>query len=119
MKSHHDDIPIALVAPPKRLSLRWTRSALHLTVPTRNLVRQVICQDDCARCPLFTNGCAGACMRWDDAVCLFCPCLGSRHTTERDVRTVDPDDDEREHPAVGGLMLIRARRRELEDGQPV
>ena len=81
----------------------------------------IVCDDDCDNCPLFKNGCAGNCTRWDDAVCFNCPCLASRFAAEKnEPTTVEPgawpernsgeQHREASHPAEPRLLDLRKRR---------
>lgn len=88
--------------------------AFSLIVPSP-LAQDIVCIDDCERCPLFKNGCAGGCPRWDDLVCSFCPCLGSKYSDRPGITTVDADTLE-ERPEDPVLTKIRRIRSQLTDG---
>lgn len=78
----------------KRRSRNWAKAAFHITTPSpwRTLV---CCTDECETCPLFNEGCARRCVRWDDMVCEDCPCLASEGAGK--AQCVDPQ-------AVGDLV---------------
>lgn len=92
----------------------WVTGAFSLIVPSP-LAKEIICIDDCPNCPLFNNGCAGGCPRWDDLVCSFCPCLGSKYLNKADITTVNPDTLELEDEAKH-LPAVRRLRSTMQDG---
>jgi hypothetical protein len=92
----------------------WVAGAFSLIVPSP-LAQEVVCIDDCGRCPLFKKGCAGGCPRWDDLVCSFCPCLGSKYSNRAGITTVDPDTLE-SRPEDPYLAKVRALRARMRDG---
>lgn len=79
------------------------------------MAEDLVCIDDCERCPLYRKGCGNGCPRWDDLVCSFCPCLGSKYTDPDSVTTVDPVTLE-PAPEAPWLAAYRRIRRGLKDG---
>lgn len=102
----------------KALSRQWVINAFPLTAPV-HWRETIVCNDDCVNCPLWQNGCAGNCVRWNDLVCKDCPCLSSKYADLfGDVLTVDPRTNQ-DADAKPGLEEARKVRRTLEDGETI
>ncbi len=72
----------------------------------------VVCDDDCENCPLYLEGCAQRCVRWDDLVCKDCPCLASLHAGELgEPVTVEPKTNQPAGPSEA-VIAVRNRRRQ-------
>lgn len=101
---------------PKHLSKEWVKGAFSLTSPVVWHL-DLVCIDKCEDCPLYQNGCGAKCVRWGDLVCNTCTCLGSSYA---DIfgkpETVNPKTNE-DAPEDPALAVIRARRKQLRDGE--
>lgn len=97
----------------------WLNGAFSLTAPS-SLAKSIVCIDDCNNCPLYKKGCAGNCIRWDEKVCNYCPCLGSKYVGEDGTEpiTVDPTTGKKKEVDIE-LLKIRVIRKKLLDGMPV